>query len=242
LSLDGEIALRCAGLVVGHGGRAILPPIDFDVRRGSFHAVLGRNGAGKSTFLMTLLGLLPPIAGRVERSAGVRCGYVPQVAALDELLPVKTVEVVRWGQLSGWSFLRPFATRAERAACDAALAAAGATDLARQSYRDLSMGQKQRVLFARLLAIGADVAVLDEPTAAMDAVTERETLERLAGLARRGVAVLVVAHDLGVAKRYADVALYLDRDDGVATSGGVTEVLAHPSFVRHYGDLAIHHD
>src|SRR5688572_18680562 len=159
-----EVAIRCAGLVVGHGGRALLPPIDFTVRRGAFHVILGRNGAGKSTFLTTLLGLLPPVAGTVERAPGVRCGYVPQVSTIDELLPVKAREVVRWGQLSGWSFLRPFATRAERAAGEEALAAAGATPLARQSYRDLSLGQKQRVLFARLLAMAADVAVLDEPT------------------------------------------------------------------------------
>ena len=239
--MSGELLLRCAGLTVGRGGHAILPPIDLEIRRGGFHAVLGRNGAGKSTFLATLLGLLPPVGGAVERAPGVRCGYVPQVAALDELLPVKTREVVLWGQLSGWSFLRPWATRAERARCDEALTAAGAAGLARQPYRDLSTGQKQRVLFARLLAMGADVAVLDEPTAAMDAVTERETLERLAALARRGVAVVVVAHDLGVAKRYADRALYLDRDDGLAVAGDVATVLAHPSFVRHYGDLAVHH-
>ena len=237
-----SVAIRCERLVVGHGGRAILPAIDFTIRRGAFHAVLGRNGAGKSTFLSTVLGLLPPVAGAIERAPGIRCGYVPQVATLDELLPVRTREVVRWGQLSGWSFLRPFPSRAERVACDEALATSGATALARQAYRDLSLGQKQRVLFARLLAMGADVAVLDEPTAAMDAVTERETLERLASLAKRGAAVVVVAHDLSVAKRYADTALYLDRDDGVVAAGDVSEVLAHPSFVRHYGDLAIRHD
>jgi zinc transport system ATP-binding protein len=236
-----EVALRARGLVVGHGGRAILPPIDFTVRRGAFHVILGRNGAGKSTFLRTLLGLLPPIAGAVERAAGVRCGYVPQVAVIDELLPVTAREVVRWGRLSGWSFLRPIASRADRHAVEDALSTAGATELARQPYRDLSQGQKQRVLFARLLAQGAEVAVLDEPTAAMDLVTERETLERIAGLARRGAAVIVVAHDLGVARRHAGHALYLDRDDGVVASGAVSEVLAHPSFVRAYGELTVRH-
>lgn len=150
-------------------------------------------------------------------------------------------EVVRWGRLEGWSFLRPLASRADRHAADEALATAGATALGRQAYRDLSQGQKQRVLFARLLAQGADVAVLDEPTAAMDLVTERETLERLAGLAERDVAVIVVAHDLGVARRYADAALYLDRDDGVVATGGVGEVMAHPSFVRAYGELTVRH-
>lgn len=78
-----DVALRCRGLVVGYNGRGILPAIDFTVRRGAFHVILGRNGAGKSTFLRTLLGLAPPVAGAVERAPGVRCGYVPQVSALD---------------------------------------------------------------------------------------------------------------------------------------------------------------
>jgi zinc transport system ATP-binding protein len=199
-------------------------------------AVLGRNGSGKTTWLKTLLGLLRPVSGRVKASG--RFGYVPQVAALDEIVPVKAGEVVLWGRLGGWAFLRPFASRADRIARDEALSAAHAADLADRSYRDLSEGQKQRVLFARLLVMRADVAVLDEPTASMDAMAEREALTRLAELARAGsMAVLVVAHDLVVAREFADRVVFVDRDDQAVVAGDVDTVFADPLFRRHYGEV-----
>lgn len=232
--------LVCERLVVGYGGRGILPPIDLSLRRGSFLAVLGRNGSGKTTWIRTMLGLLPPVSGRVRKaSPDVRIAYVPQATALDDVVPLEAREVVRWGRLSRWGFLRPFSTQEDRRAADEALRAAEADAFARLRYRELSRGQKQRVLFARMLATGAQVALLDEPTAAMDKIAERRALSTLAELVSSGkMAVAVVAHDPAVALEFADQAIFFDREGGVVVVGDTRTVLAHPSFRRHYGDLA----
>ena len=72
------VALRTKGLVVGHRGRALLPPLDLVVERGHLLLVLGRNGSGKTTLIRTLLGLLPPIAGTVAWATDARPAYVAQ--------------------------------------------------------------------------------------------------------------------------------------------------------------------
>jgi zinc transport system ATP-binding protein len=236
---DGEELLRCEQLVIGHRGRALLPPIDLSIRRGRVLAVLGRNGAGKSTFVNTLLGFLPAVAGQLHRSRPApRLAYMVQAATLDPTVPVRAREVAAWGGLRGWSFLVPRRHRALRAAACAGLAAADATPLADAFVRDLSEGQRQRVLLARLLAADGDIMVLDEPTAAMDAVAEQNTMALLRTWSRdRGMAVVLITHLLGLVRRYADEALYLDRDDGVAVADTPRAIFRHPTFRRQYGEI-----
>ncbi|MCI0569205.1 MAG: metal ABC transporter ATP-binding protein [Myxococcaceae bacterium] len=230
--------LRCEGLVVGYRGQGILPPVSVEVRRGSFLTVVGRNGSGKSTLFKTLLGLLPPVSGRVSRPPGLRVAYIPQTSGIDPMLPVHARELVQWGRVRGWSFLAPFASRADRQARDAALAKAEAEHLAHLPYRELSEGQRQRVLLARVLAADADLVLLDEPTAAMDAVAERYTLEQLGRLAReRGMGVVVVSHELTIPAQLSDSVLFLDREGGEVVVGGSREVFTHPAFRRRYGDV-----
>jgi zinc transport system ATP-binding protein len=236
-----DVPLRCERLVVGYGGRALLPPCDLDIRRGKLTMVLGRNGAGKSTFFRTVLGLLPPVSGRVVRAPDVRVAYVGQALVLDRILPLRARDVVAWGLLGGWSFLGP-ANGSTHAACHRALAEAGATELGERNFHDLSEGQKQRVLLARMLAANPDVGFLDEPTAAMDAVAEEEATAHLARLAHeRGLAIVVISHVLGLASRLADEVVFLDRDDSVVVNGPPAVVFAHPSFQRQFGALEVHH-
>lgn len=234
--------LRCERLVIGHEGRALLPAFDLVIPRGAFVAVIGRNGSGKSTWFRTLLGLLPPVSGEVRREVQpLRMAYVPQSSALDPMLPLRARDIVLWGRLSGSGFLRPFASRADKEAVAAALEEADATALADRPYRELSAGQRQRVLLARMLASNAELALLDEPTAAMDIVAERTTMELLARLAReKGMAVVVISHYLGVA-HYADQVLFLDREDREVVVSTGREIFRHPAFQRRYGEFGNTH-
>jgi zinc transport system ATP-binding protein len=227
--------LRCDRLVLGYAGRPLLPAFDLAIERGRLTVVIGRNGSGKSTFFKTLLGLLPPVAGRVVRAQpGLRLTYVPQTSALDAALPLRARDIVGWGALTGWGFLRLVGPA--RARCDRALAEAGASALADRPFRDLSEGQKQRVLLARMLATEADLALLDEPTSAMDLVAEQETLAVLARQAReRDMAVVIVTHVIGAASRHADQLLFLDRDDSIVLHGAPAEVTTHTAYLRQFG-------
>jgi zinc transport system ATP-binding protein len=225
--------IRAQKLVVGHRGRALLPAFDLEVFPGEFWAVLGRNGSGKSTVFRTLLGLLPPVQGSIQRDPAVPLAYVAQRLSFDDLYPVTVSEVVQMGTIrrGRWWGLSPRHPQLQEA-----MAAAGVDVLAHRTFRSLSEGQKQRVLLARMVASGARLAILDEPTAAMDAVAEREAMNLLDGLRSRfGIAVMVVSHHLDEPRRLADRALFLDPDEGRCVSGTPAEVFGHESFRARYG-------
>ncbi|MCC6552059.1 MAG: ATP-binding cassette domain-containing protein [Polyangiaceae bacterium] len=232
----GELLVRARDLAVGYGGAAILPPIAFDVRRGELWGVIGRNGAGKTTLLRTLLGLQAPVRGAAVCSPGVRTGYVPQRTALDPLVPARAKDLIVEGSDRGFSFLRPLRTREAQGRIARAIEATGTEHLLRRRYRELSEGEKQRVLLARAIAGAPDLLVLDEPTSAMDLVAERMVIETLDALrARFGLGVVLVTHHVGLVASFADRLLFLDSDDGVAVAGTAAEVMSAPVFVRRYG-------
>ena len=238
-----EVLLRCEDLVIGHRGRGLLPPFDLEVRRGEILLVVGRNGAGKSTLVRTLLGLLPPVRGRVRAARPeLPLAYVPQEAGLDEIVPVSAREVAQWGRLRGWSFLRPRLGRAERAEVARVMGEVQADRFAGQRFRELSGGQRQRVLFARALAGGAELALLDEPTASMDMTSEAEAYHRISALAERGLGVVVVTHTVGLAALHAQRAVFLDRRDrekGQVVTGPLAEVFAHPTFRHEFPGVSL---
>jgi ABC-type Mn2+/Zn2+ transport system ATPase subunit len=187
-----------------------------------------------------VLGLLRPVAGQVRRDPGnLPLAYVPQRTSYDPIVPLQAETVVRMGLERDRSLLVPgFARRREHRVAEA-MAAAGAADLAGRCFRTLSEGQKQKILLARVLVGRPALAFFDEPTAAMDVVSEAEALEQLDDLRREcGIGLVVVSHFLRVAARYADQVLFLDREGAVALDGPPKEVFAHPAFTRRYGDHA----
>ncbi len=232
--------LVCRDLVVGHGGVPLLPPVSVELRAGEFWAVIGRNGAGKSTWIRTVLGLLPPVTGEVRREPGdLPLAYVPQRASYDPIIPLQAETVVRMGLERGLSFLQPGHARQREARVVAAMEAAGCAELRTQSFRTLSAGQQQKVLLARTLAGEPEIAFFDEPTAAMDVVAEGEALARLAELREdHGLGLVVVSHFLEVAAQHADRVIFLDRDGQVVLQGAPAEVMNDPRFVARYGDHA----
>jgi zinc transport system ATP-binding protein len=230
---------ECQALRVGIAGRALLPPLDLTIRAGELWAVVGRNGSGKTTWLRTLLGLLPPVAGKVRSAPHVRVSYLPQRSGMDDLYPLTAREVVSIGAERGWSFLGGLSARRRREKVEQALVEVGAGELMERPFRRLSEGQKQRVLFARLAAADAELAILDEPTSAMDKVAEREAFELIRALRdKHGLAVLVVSHYLSVVRHFADRAILLDADSQQVVSGTSSEVFGHAAFRARYGDFA----
>jgi zinc transport system ATP-binding protein len=230
--------IAARGLVVGYGGKGILPPLDLDVLKGEFWALLGRNGSGKTTLIRTLLGLLPRVEGELRRAPETGMSYVPQRTELDPTLPGRVVDFVRSGRDRGWSFLDPF-PRDDGDGLRRALQDARCADLAGEQMSHLSEGQKARAVLARALGSNPNVLVLDEPTSNLDASTERAVFELLDALRReRDLALFVVSHRSELFIGRATHAIYVDRSRGVAVAGSFDEITNSESFVTGHGSIA----
>ncbi len=178
----------------GYEGRAIVRRVTLEAQPGELVAIVGENGSGKTTLLRGLLGLLPPLRGRVLRSAALRIGYAPQRDTLDPLYPLSALDVALLGTYAERPPWRPLGPTL-RARARAALEACRAGELAARSFAALSVGQRQRVLLARALAVAPQLLLLDEPTAGVDAPAERGILEVLDELRRaRGLSIWMVSH------------------------------------------------
>lgn len=228
-----DAPIRCVHLQVGYGTTALLPTIDIDIRPGEFLALIGRNGSGKTTLFKTMLGLLPPVAGEVARKPSVQIGYVRQRLAFDDLYPVTAREVVEMGAMRTAASLLPWGQ--SPAAVAEALHEVGAAHLSAREFRTLSEGQKQRVLLARMIVGKPHLALLDEPTAAMDAVAEHEAMSLLDEIRRHhNMAMIVVSHHLPVARKWAERVLFVDAESRTVLIGSPDEVFNHEGFLSRY--------
>jgi ABC-type Mn2+/Zn2+ transport system ATPase subunit len=190
------LALR--GAAVGYGRHRLFAGIELAVGPGEYLGLVGPNGGGKTTLLRTLLGVIPLLAGRLERRAGLKVGYVPQRTRLDPIFPMSALEVVRQGGMGcATGFLRCLRS-ADRAGARAALERLGLAAVTGQPFAALSGGQQQRVLIARALVRRPDLLVLDEPAAGMDVPSEHDLLDFVAGLNDGGTAVILVSHEISV--------------------------------------------
>ena len=221
------------GADVGYGGHAVVRGISLTLRRGETLGIVGPNGSGKTTFLKTVLGLLPPVAGFVEKAPDFRVGYVPQKESLETVLPFSAREVVRMAaRADAWA---PFTARGERRdLADESLARVGLAGMADRPYRDLSGGQRQRALLARALAVRPTVLALDEPTNGLDLSAEVALLDLVRTLQEeQGLTVMLISHSLAVvADAAAQVLLF---HEGRHREGPADEILSEKVLRDLYG-------
>lgn len=209
-----EIAIQVDSLTVSYGPVPALLDVSLAIPAGELTGVIGPNGSGKSTLIKALLGFVRPDFGTVylfgepaDRAKG-RVAYVPQRGSVDWDFPVTVREVAlmgRYGKARWWKSLDAEDYRV----ADEAL------EMVRMDrYRDrqigqLSGGQQQRVFMARAMAQGAEILLLDEPFAGVDAATERAILEVLEDTKASGRTLVVVHHDLVTAGEYFDTLVLL---------------------------------
>jgi ABC-type Mn2+/Zn2+ transport system ATPase subunit len=236
--MSAVIAFESATL--GYGRKRVLIDVNLEVRAGEFLGIVGPNGSGKSTLLKAILGVVPPLEGRVwvrpadraARSSGV--AYVPQIDTVDLLYPLSALEVVLLGSQGRGGRLHPSAGREAVARARRSLAEVGLAGLEKRLFRSLSGGQRQRTLLARALACGADLLLLDEPTSGMDLAAEKAVMDLIAGLrAEGGRTVLFVTHQLNLVANYARTIAILK--DGKLISGAAAEILEEGRLSSLYG-------
>ena len=224
-------------VTVAYGRRPVLWNIDLTIAEPCLFGIIGPNGAGKSTLLTAALGLVPLAGGTVSffgrpfAEVRGRVGYVPQRETVDWDFPVSVSDVVLMGTYGrlGW-FRRPGLR--ERDLVKECLARVGLTDLARRQIGKLSGGQQQRVFLARALAQQAEIYVLDEPMAGVDARSQELIFDVLAELRDAGRLVVVVHHDLRTAVEWFDRVALVDRR--LVAVGPTASVLTPENLQRTY--------
>ena len=199
-------------LWVRHGRFVALEAVNGRFAPGSLTAVAGPNGAGKSTLLDALAGLARPWRGTIDCQARAenRLAYLPQQAALNLDFPMTVEELTALGL---WRRFGAFRALPEPASAQvaAALAAVGLTGLRRRQINQLSIGQRRRAFFARLLLEDAAVLLLDEPFAAVDASTVSVLISMIARWHQEGRTVIAVMHDLDQIRAHFPSTLLLAR-------------------------------
>ena len=206
-----DAVLTLHDVSVQRGERWALERVSGEIRRGAMTAIVGPNGAGKSTLLDTLAGQLAPQQGRIERAAGVTVAYLPQSARIDRSFPIRVGDVVALGAWSRIGLWKALGGGLRREVAEA-LAAVGLAGCERRVISDLSAGQFQRVLFARLMLQNADLILLDEPFNAVDERTTADLLALLHRWHREGRTVVAVLHDLALVARHFPETLLLARE------------------------------
>ena len=208
------VAIEVKNLTVSYGPRPALLDVSFQIKPGQLIGIIGPNGSGKSTLIKAILGFVKRdfgtirILGKpVEKAKGL-VAYVPQRGAVDWDYPITVEQVAMMGRFGEilW-YRRP--SEKDHKIVRQSLKMVRMDEFHKQQIGQLSGGQQQRVFMARALAQGAEVLLLDEPFAGVDAATERAILDVLANAKDAGKTLLVVHHDLATASEYFDQLLLL---------------------------------
>ena len=206
------MSIRLHDLTVAYQGHPAVHHISGEFLPGSLTAIVGPNGAGKTSLLAAIMGSLPsrPGAVCVDASLRGRIAWLPQQAAIDRSFPIRVFDLValgHWARVGSFGALND----AQRHAVMRALLAVGLGGFERRSIGELSAGQFQRVLFARVLLQDAPVILLDEPFNAIDARTTADLLAVVARWHAEARTVIAVLHDLEQAREHFDHTLLLAR-------------------------------
>ena len=202
-------SITASGLTVRYGRDAALEDVSVEIPPSSTVALLGPNGAGKTTFFRAAIGLARPSSGSIEVSSR-RIAFVPQRLDIEPSFPVTVADVVRMGRYGDLGWTGRFGD-GDRDLVSAALAELGIEHLSDRRFGGLSGGERQRTLLAQASAQDADLFLLDEPFAGLDAPTHGALQRLLEGWRERGRTVLVATHDLESAARDFDLVLCLNK-------------------------------
>ena len=203
--------LTCQELTVGYEGKAVLQGLNFQVSAGDYLCIVGENGSGKSTLMKTILGLQPPLRGRVVTGDGLsrnEIGYLPQQTVVQKDFPASVSEIVLSGCQARCGS-RPFYNKEEKRLAADAMEKMQITPLCRRCYRELSGGQQQRVLLARALCATQSMLLLDEPVSGLDPKVTAEMYALIKTLNGEGITVIMISHDMTAALRYASHILHI---------------------------------
>jgi zinc/manganese transport system ATP-binding protein len=221
--------LQFDDLTLGYDNHPAVHHLNGSLAHGSLTAVVGPNGSGKSTLLKGIVGVIKPMAGRIEHHAGCRMAYLPQHSEIDRHFPAQVRDIVALGLWPKRGMLGRL-NGEDRQEIGNALAAVGLDGFQERPLDTLSGGQLQRSLFARVLLQNADLILLDEPFNAIDARTLSDLVELIKRWHGEQRTVLVVLHDLELVRNHFPETLLLARQP--VAWGKTGEVLMPGNLLR----------
>ena len=222
-------------LSASYGNLAVLRGVSFALEKGQVCALIGPSGSGKSTVLRTLMGLTRPSAGEVvldgtriayDSTASIRAARDRMAIVFQQYNLFQNMNVLRNVTITPVKIKGRPRTQVE-AEATAILSRVGLGDKLR-SYPDmLSGGQQQRVAIARALALHPQILLLDEVTSALDPELVNEVLDVIRGLAREGMTMLLVSHEMGFVREIANTVIMMDKGQ-IVESGPPSEIFDNP--------------
>lgn len=229
-------ALAVEDLTVSYRQHPAVHHVSCRFEPGSLTAVIGPNGAGKSSLLDALTGRVQPSTGRVRTGGLPRGGlaYLPQQSGIDRSFPLRVLDVVMLGAWPRIGWFRG-ATQAQRQTALHALTLVGLTGFEDRLISELSVGQFQRVLFARVLMQDAPVILLDEPFNAIDTRTTNDLMRLVRHWHAEGRTVIAVLHDLAQVREFFPQTLLLARE---CVAHGPTEQVLVPQHLMRAQQMA----
>lgn len=183
-------------LSAGYNGDPVIKDVNLDIHPHDFIGVIGPNGGGKTTLSRVLLGLIPPMKGKVTFPSGrLNIGFLPQVSQIDRSFPITVMDIVLSGASSPKNWWRPVSKNQKKKARQLT-DEMGLSELSDRPVGELSGGELQRALLARAIINDPQLLVLDEPNTFVDRNFEGE-LYKLLGELNRDMAVFLISHDIG---------------------------------------------
>jgi len=202
--------LSCSQICVKYESTFALSNCSFELDAGNFLGVFGPNGSGKSTLLKSIAGIIKPSQGSVN-FYGIKkneIGYMAQQTAVHRDFPASVYEIVISGTLCRHKYFY-FYNKNDKKLADKNLELLGIEQLKHKSFQELSAGQKQRALLARMLCAEAKMLLLDEPTNGLDIETANQLYSILKYINSQGITVIIVSHDISGVAKFCDRTLHL---------------------------------
>lgn len=207
--------LEVKDLTLSYGGEPVITDLSFEVRNGEYICIVGENGSGKTTLLQSILGLKQPSKGSItfaDKRMTKSIGYLPQQQKVQEDFPASVLEVVHSGFVNSCLFPFDFSKVKRRKAYDVMQNLKIEQSLYNKCFRELSGGQRQKVLLARALCATDTLLLLDEPVTGLDPVSTAEMYRIIRQLNEDGMTVIMISHDIKTAVLEAHKILHISHD------------------------------
>ncbi|MDP2931579.1 MAG: metal ABC transporter ATP-binding protein [Chloroflexota bacterium] len=236
--IKGSPYVAAKHLNIGYSNEVVVANISFELGQGQAIALIGTNGSGKSTLLKTIVGLLTAMGGQLSvfgmppGNNHSRIAYLGQFHASGFVLPIRAIDVVRMGRFPLYGLWRRMSRRDDEIVMSA-MRTMGIEKLADSPLRSLSGGQQQRTYLAQVLAHQADLLVLDEPTAGLDAGGRELYLHAINDELCRGASIVIATHDIQEEAALCHQVMLLARR--VVAIGTPQEVLTPEALLEAFG-------